>query len=55
MLVEFPHHLEQRAGAILQARIPVVVYGALDPKAGAVDSLYHLLTDQRLNQIGGGL
>jgi tRNA(adenine34) deaminase len=37
------------AGAILQARIPRVVYGARDPKAGAVDSLFHLLTDQRLN------
>ena len=37
------------AGAILQARIPNVVYGATDPKAGAVDSLYKLLADQRLN------
>jgi tRNA(adenine34) deaminase len=37
------------AGAILQARIPVVVYGALDPKAGAVQTLYQLLTDRRLN------
>ncbi len=37
------------AGAILQARIPVVVYGATDPKAGAVDSLFHLLRDDRLN------
>lgn len=37
------------AGAILQARIPVVVYGATDPKAGAVDSLYRLLADDRLN------
>jgi tRNA(adenine34) deaminase len=37
------------AGAILQARIPVVVYGATDAKAGAVDSLYHLLNDARLN------
>ena len=37
------------AGAILQARIPVVVYGAADPKAGAVDSLYSLLGDERLN------
>ncbi len=37
------------AGAILQARIPVVVYGATDPKAGAVDSLFHLLHDDRLN------
>jgi tRNA(adenine34) deaminase len=37
------------AGAIVQARIPQVVYGATDPKAGAVDSLFHLLGDQRLN------
>ena len=37
------------AGAILQARIPVVVYGAVDPKAGAVDSLYRMLDDTRLN------
>ncbi len=37
------------AGAILQARIPTVVYGAADPKAGAVQSLFHLLGDERLN------
>ncbi len=37
------------AGAIVQARIPMVVYGARDPKAGAVDSLYNLLNDSRLN------
>lgn len=37
------------AGAILQARIPTVVYGAYDPKAGAVRSLYKLLEDPRLN------
>ena len=37
------------AGAIVQARIPLVVYGATDPKAGAVDSLYQLLGDTRLN------
>jgi len=37
------------AGAILQARIPVIVYGAADPKAGAVKSLYQLLGDSRLN------
>lgn len=37
------------AGAILQARIPTVVYGADDPKAGAVLSLYRLLEDERLN------
>lgn len=37
------------AGAILQARIGRVVYGASDPKAGAVHSLYNLLDDSRLN------
>ena len=37
------------AGAIVQARIPLVVYGATDPKAGAVNTLYHLLDDARLN------
>ena len=37
------------AGAILQARIPKVVFGALDPKAGSVTSLYQLLEDRRLN------
>lgn len=37
------------AGAIVQARIPRVVYGATDPKAGAVNTLYHLLDDYRLN------
>ncbi|PQO40288.1 tRNA-specific adenosine deaminase [Blastopirellula marina] len=37
------------AGAILQARIPVVVFGALDPKAGAVSSLFEMLNDTRLN------
>ena len=37
------------SGAIINARIANVYYGAPDPKAGAVDSLYHLLTDTRLN------
>ena len=37
------------AGAIVQARIPLVVYGAADPKAGAVATLYQLLSDRRLN------
>ncbi|NLF09151.1 MAG: nucleoside deaminase [Pirellulaceae bacterium] len=47
------------AGAIVQARIPTVVYGAADPKAGAVESLFRLLDDRRLNHcaetIGGVL
>ncbi len=37
------------AGAILQGRIPQVVFGASDPKAGAVTSLFQLLNDSRLN------
>ena len=37
------------AGAIVQARIPQLVYGADDPKAGAVHTLYQLLSDARLN------
>jgi tRNA(adenine34) deaminase len=37
------------AGAILNARIPRVVYGCDDPKAGAVRSLFTLLDDPRLN------
>jgi tRNA(adenine34) deaminase len=37
------------AGAIVHARIGRVVYGASDPKTGAVDSLYHILADERLN------
>ncbi len=37
------------AGAILQARIPALVYGTGDPKAGAVHALYHLLDDPRMN------
>jgi len=37
------------AGAALLARIPLVVFGAADPKAGALGSLYHLGTDPRLH------
>ncbi len=37
------------AGAIIQARIPLVVYGADDPKPGPVKSLFSLLNDSRLN------
>jgi tRNA(adenine34) deaminase len=37
------------AGALVQARIPRLVYGAADPKAGAVRSLYRLCDDPRLN------
>lgn len=37
------------AGAIINSRIPTVYYGARDPKAGVVDSLYHMLSDSRFN------
>jgi len=37
------------AGALVNARVARVVYGAADPKAGAVGSLYGLLSDPRLN------
>ena len=36
-------------GAVLAARLARVVYGATDPKAGAVRSLYRLLDDPRMN------
>jgi tRNA(adenine34) deaminase len=37
------------AGAILSARIPRLVFGAWDEKAGAVGSVHELLRDRRLN------
>jgi tRNA(adenine34) deaminase len=37
------------AGAVLQARVRRLVFGAKDPKGGAVSSLYALLEDGRLN------
>lgn len=37
------------AGAIIQARISRVIFGARDPKCGAVVSLYNILADKRLN------
>ena len=36
-------------GAIILARIPQLVYGCRDPKAGAVGSIYNLSTDERFN------
>ena len=38
-------------GAMLQARIRSLVFGCLDPKAGAVESLYHLANDARMNHV----
>jgi tRNA(adenine34) deaminase len=46
------------AGAIVQARVARVVYGATDPKAGAAGSVFNLLESSSLNhraQIAGGV
>jgi tRNA(adenine34) deaminase len=46
------------AGAIVLARVPRVVYGAADPKAGAAGSVLDVLGEPRLNhrpQVSGGL
>ena len=37
------------AGAIVNARVGRLIYGATDPKAGAVESLYQICSDPRLN------
>jgi tRNA(adenine34) deaminase len=37
------------AGAIVNARVPQLIYGCADPKAGAVRTLYELCEDGRLN------
>ncbi len=37
------------AGAAVLARLDRIVYGAADPKAGAVDTLYRICDDNRLN------
>ena len=37
------------AGAVVNGRVGRLVYGATDPKAGAVESLYRVVTDERLN------
>lgn len=46
------------AGAIVQARLPFVIYGATDSKAGACHTLYQITNDARLNhrcQVIGGV
>ena len=47
------------AGAIVQARLPTVIFGAADPKGGGCQSLYAITNDERLNHrsvvIGGVL
>ena len=45
-------------GAIVQARMGRLVFGCLDPKGGAVESLYQLCDDSRLNHrlpVAGGM
>ncbi|HYC76977.1 MAG TPA: tRNA adenosine(34) deaminase TadA [Planctomycetota bacterium] len=45
------------AGAIVLARVPRLVFGATDPKAGACGSLYDLVREPRLNhrvELSGG-
>ena len=37
------------AGAIVLARIPTLVFGSFDPKAGASGTLYNITHDKRLN------
>ena len=37
------------AGAAVNARIPKLIYGCADPKAGAVRTLFRLCDDERLN------
>ena len=37
------------AGAVVLARMDRLIYGAADPKAGAVETLYRLCSDDRLN------
>jgi tRNA(adenine34) deaminase len=46
------------AGAMVQGRLPRVVYGCSDPKAGAVETLYKICSDVRLNhrvEVVGGV
>jgi tRNA(adenine34) deaminase len=46
------------AGAIVLARLDALVFGAYDPKAGAVGSLWDVVRDRRLNhrpEVVGGL
>jgi tRNA(adenine34) deaminase len=46
------------AGAIVLGRVPRVVYGAPDPKAGAAGSVFDILSDPRLNhrpEVAAGL
>jgi tRNA(adenine34) deaminase len=46
------------AGAVVLAQLPMLVYGAINAKAGACDTLYRIASDPRLNhraQVVGGV
>ncbi|WP_319557957.1 tRNA adenosine(34) deaminase TadA [Thiomicrorhabdus sp.] len=46
------------AGALVHARVKRVVYGAADPRTGAITSIYQLVSDERLNhqlEVGSGV
>jgi len=46
------------AGAIVLARLPRLVFGAYDPKAGACGTLFNIVQDERLNhrvELVGGI
>jgi tRNA(adenine34) deaminase len=46
------------AGALVNARVSRLVFGCLNPKAGAVSSLYQIVSDPRLNhrmEVTGGV
>lgn len=46
------------AGAVVLARVPTVVFGAWDPKAGACGSVFDIVRDPRLNhwvEVTGGV
>jgi tRNA(adenine34) deaminase len=46
------------AGALVNARVARLVYGCADPKAGAVDTMFHVPTEPRLNhrlQVASGV
>jgi tRNA(adenine34) deaminase len=46
------------AGAVVLAQLPMIVYGAVNAKAGACDTLYRIASDPRLNhraQVVGGV
>ena len=46
------------AGALVLARVARLIFGAFDPKAGAVSSLFDVVRDPRLNhrvEVRGGV